>query len=95
MIPYSATATQIVKFFIPTGREPPGRKNVWLELTTYRSCTMDNNKEKYSAMRTVPLILRAWTGNLQFINARHLSSRFLQGLSVRVRKSYMMRNVIL
>ena len=96
---------------------------------------MNSNKEKYSTVKIVPLVLRVWkrTHNsskttassvISFIlcshpenyfshldakepcgcgpvfffrteNARQLSLRFFQGLSVRLRKSYMLRNIII
>ena len=96
---------------------------------------MNSNKEKYSTVKIVPLVLRVWkrTHNsskttassvISFIlcshpenyfshldakepcgcgpvfffrteNARQLLLRFFQGLSVRLRKSYMLRNIII
>ena len=46
-----------------------------IEVTTNRPCTVDNNKENYATMRAVPLFLRAWTGNSQFIKNHDFLSR--------------------
>ena len=66
----------VVQYFIPTERKPTGRKMFSsIEVTTYRPCTIDNDKENYATMRTVPLFLRAWTGNSQFIKNHGFLSR--------------------
>lgn len=76
VILYSATAMQIRQYFILTERKPTGRKMFSsIEVTTYRPCTVDNNKDNYATMRTVPLFLRAWARNSQFIKNHGSLSR--------------------